>query len=138
MTLNEIQTFLQIPLTETIDEFTEAALRNFQLKCELDVTGQIDQPTINRIKRWNEGEIDTDYIQRPVIKKHYLQPNEYMSYSGRKRAIFLHHTAGWNNPYAVVNDWERDTRGPIGTAYLIGGVNPVTNDAKFDGEILES
>ncbi len=137
MDLNAIQKFLNIPLTETLDEFTEAAIRNFQVKCELDVTGQPDQQTIDRINQWNDGKIDTDFSVNGQIKQYYLRPDEYFTTTEPKRSIFLHHTAGWNNPRAVVNDWERDTRGRIGTAFVIGGVNPVTTDNRYDGEVVE-
>ena len=137
MTIMEIQTFLNIEPTGILDEFTEAAIRNFQAKTELEVTGQPDSKTIDRIIKCQEGFLDTDFTTKLEIKKYYLNPNEYFKTNQRKTAIFLHHTAGWNNPYEVVNAWERDARGPVGTAYVVGGYNPQTNDDRYDGEIVE-
>jgi len=55
-----------------------------------------------------------------------------------KRWIFLHHTAGWNNPYNVMDSWGRDKRGKIATEYVIGGMNIRENTNDYDGEIVQS
>lgn len=138
MTLNEFQQFLNIPTTNEYDEFTLAAIRNFQTKHSLNVTGTIDNLVIEKVNEINEGKLDTDKkLKLTEIKQYRLKSDEYFLTNQPKRSIFLHHTAGWSNPYNVVNDWERDQRGRIGTAYVVGGVDPVTCNAKYDGEILE-
>lgn len=137
MELTEVQKFLNIEESGELDEFTQAAIRNFQIKTEIEVTGQPDTKTIDRILKWQEGFLDTDFSTKLEIKKYYLNPDEYFRTKEPKTAIFLHHTAGWNNPYQVVNDWERDNRGRIGTAYVVGGIDPKTNDDRYDGEIVE-
>lgn len=137
MTLQDIQQFLNIPITDELDDFTQAAIRNFQAKTEIPVTGQLDTITIDRIIKWQEGFLDTDFSTKLEIKKYYLKPDEYFRTDQPKTSIFLHHTAGWENPYKVVDDWERDTRGRIGTAYVVGGYNPKTLDDTYDGEIVE-
>lgn len=137
MTIPQIQQFLNIEDHGELDDFTQAAIRNFQAKTELPVTGQPDAITIDRIIKWQEGFLDTDFSTKLEIKKYYLNPNEYFRTNEPKTSIFLHHTAGWENPYNVINDWERDTRGRIGTAYVVGGVNPKTLDDRYDGEIVE-
>jgi N-acetylmuramoyl-L-alanine amidase len=137
MNLSDLQTYLNIPITNEYDEFTTAAIRNFEIKNGIFPTGQINDEIVKTIDKLNDGLLDTDIKSIPTIKQYRLKSDEYFVTNERKRSIFLHHTAGWHNPYNVVNDWERDQRGKIGTAYLIGGVNPVNLDGKFDGEILE-
>lgn len=132
--INEIQEFLRIPVTGELDDFTNAAFKNFQLNHSL---GQELTEIEEKIKELKMGLLDTDLSTREIINKKYLNPNEYLKTTERKRSIFLHHTAGWNNPYQVVSAWENDTRGPIGTAYVIGGINPVTNDEQYNGDIVE-
>lgn len=76
-----------------------------------------------------------------TVKESYLNSNEYLTYSkgdeSHIKYIFIHHTAGWANPYAVVKDWNADARGKIGTRYIIGGVNHSNNDAQYDGLIVK-
>lgn len=134
--LNQIQTYLNLSLTSELDEFTEAAIRNLQVKHSIPVTGQPDQQTVDLIVKLNEGLIDTD-LTSLSIKKYYLNSDEYFNTNLKKRSIFLHHTAGWDNPYRVINDWEKDKRGRVGTAYVIGGQNPNTLSTQYNGEILE-
>jgi len=52
--------------------------------------------------------------------------------------IFLHHTAGWNNPYRVVDQWAADSRGKIATEFVIGGQDIRNNNAQYDGEIVQA
>lgn len=72
-----------------------------------------------------------------IIHKSFLSKNQYINKDTKKKSIFIHHTAGWNNPYSTINSWERDTRGAVGTHYVIGGINPVTGDTKYDGVVVQ-
>lgn len=96
----------------------------------------------------DQGDLDTDDRERyelPIIEQ-YLKKYSVINgkkvtnyYNGPtpKEYIFLHHTAGWNNPFGVVDDWSNDQRGAVGTHYVIGGINPKTNDDQFDGVIVK-
>ncbi len=76
-----------------------------------------------------------------TVKESYLNSDEYVLYNNNDsthiKYIFIHHTAGWANPYAVVKDWNDDVRGKIGTRYVIGGVNHSNNDSQYDGLIVK-
>jgi len=133
--ISEAQKFLNVPQTGILDELTRAALRNYQQKNGLVASGVLDTETTNRMFV-NGGDLDTDLSKRPIIKSKFLPKDEYLGPS-KKRYIFLHYTAGWENPYNVINGWDADTRGPIATQYVIGGINPVTADPKYDGEIVQ-
>lgn len=133
----EAQKALNIPQSGVVDELTSAALRNYQSKNGLIAHGLLDEATIEKLLPGVGGELDTDFFSKPpVIHTQFLSPGQFLSPS-KKRYIFLHHTAGWNNPYAVISDWNRDARGPIGTQYVIGGPNISTGDPKYDGEIVQ-
>lgn len=71
------------------------------------------------------------------INRYFLPSSEYFSKSEPKY-IFLHHTAGWNNPYKVIDSWSKDNRGKIATEFVIGGQSISGDDFKYDGEILQS
>lgn len=137
--IKEVQQELNIPLTGEYDEFTEAAIRNFQQKNKIPVTGVVDNSTKELLLNNNkDGLISTDLREAPVtISKYLLKSDEYYTTEEKKEWLFLHHTAGWNNPYAVVDAWESDTRGRVGTEYLIGGRHLQTLDSKHDGKIVQ-
>lgn len=136
--IKTIQKQLNIPETGIYDEFTEAAVRNFQLKTNIPVTGIIDNLTKEKLLQDDsDGKIDSDLYSISLIRQYNLPKSEYFVGS-KPRAIFLHHTAGWNNPYQVVDTWAKDTRGKIGTAFVIGGTNFKTGDTQYDGDIVQA
>lgn len=142
MTLEEIkdlQRALNLPLTAEYDQLTEAAVRNFQTKNKIPVSGIFDNATKELLLSGDTGGmISTDLSENThTISKYLLKSDEYFTTDEPKEWLFLHHTAGWNNPFAVVNDWENDTRGKIGTEYIIGGSHLQSLDSKYDGTIVQ-
>jgi N-acetyl-anhydromuramyl-L-alanine amidase AmpD len=139
MDIKLIQTALKIPVTGVYDEFTESAVRNFQLKNNFPASGIVDNATLELLQTsQNDGLISTDLLENnPVIKQRFLSKGQYIDQKTKKRTIFLHFTAGWDNPFNVIADWERDKRGPIGTHFIIGGENAQTLTGKYDGEIVQ-
>jgi len=137
--IKKVQETLKLPQTGQYDEFTEAAVRNYQLKNNLPVSGVVDNTTKELLyKEGTDGFISSDLRENTyIIKKYLLKSDEYFTTEETKHWLFLHHTAGWNNPLGVVNDWETDSRGKVGTEYVIGGVNIQTLDGKYDGEIVQ-
>lgn len=73
-----------------------------------------------------------------VIKK-YLDGGQYVGVSTKKTAIVIHHTAGNYRPDFVIDSWNNDKIGRIGTHYVIGGL-PSSNsfDTSFDGKIYQA
>ena len=132
------QKYLHIEPTGELDSFTEAAIRNFQLKHGLDPSGLLNLET-KELMVIGEIDLSTDLSERydDFIIDYYLPKGEYVEYPTNKEYLFIHHTAGWNNPYRTIDMWGNDTRGRIGTQYVIGGVNPKTEDDSYDGVILK-
>ena len=76
------------------------------------------------------------------IDKAYLDGNEYVKDYGKiqPKNFFIHHTAGWNNPYNTINSWNRDDRGRVATQYCIGGISTKVGsygDDKYNGQVVE-
>lgn len=135
--IRQIQEFLKIPETGTFDEFTEAAIRNFQQKNKLPVTGLLDSATKELIKPINAS-ISTDRLEKvEPIKVKVLKLDEYFKTNEKKEWLFLHHTAGNSDPNSVINGWETDQRGKVGTQFVIGGRNIQTLDEQYDGDIYQ-
>jgi hypothetical protein len=94
---------------------------------------------------WNMmGLVTTDRTEgRPNqtvlnIKQQFLPRNEFFPGPTKKDWLFLHHTAGWENPYNIISDWDRDTRGQIATEFVIGGPRITNNATTFDGEVVQA
>jgi len=69
---------------------------------------------------------------------HYLPKGEYLAGPTNKEWVFLHHTAGWNNPYRTIDHWARDSRGAVATEFVLGGQRVTNNDAEFDGVLVKA
>lgn len=156
--LEQIQFNLGLANTGFLDEFTKAAIRNFQITAGLYPSGLLDDDTLTKMeKRFGvslkiEPKYETNYVKEDnvvipnittdfmevnsKIKDYKLKPGQFINSINKKTLIFIHHTAGWNNPYAVIDDWNLDSRGQIGTHYVIGGPS-IKGDLKYDGEVVK-
>lgn len=138
--IKDIQRKLGIPETGELDNFTQAAWRNYCLKNNIEYSPLVEdehseEPVLHDL---SSGLLDTDKQQEPKIKEYLLKRGQYFQGPTKKEWLFLHFTAGWENPYNVVNDWNNDARGQIGTQYVIGGRNCQTLEDKWDGEIVQT
>lgn len=76
----------------------------------------------NPLRRDGETRENYDFRDPPL-------PNEY---------AFLHHTAGWHNPFKVVDDWGTDGSGRVGTEFVVGGQNCTNGDSTYDGVMVQA
>ena len=112
---------------------TEEAVKEFQEENGLVVDGIAGDKTMEKLFP------STDLQESDAwIEEYHLPMGEYVNNITDKEYIFIHHTAGWNNPYKCIDQWARDSRGRIATQYVIGGPHPKTKDAKYDGVVLEA
>ena len=73
-----------------------------------------------------------------TIKEHWMPKSQYVDDITKKQWLFLHHTAGWHNPYGTINGWANDNRGQIGTEFVLGGQSIRGNDNQYDGTVLQA
>lgn len=135
--IKEIQTQLGIPVTGILDEFTQAAWRNYCLREGINYTALEQDEVEEEIHDLKLGFISTDLQEQPKIKSVPLKRGQFLTTREKKEWVFLHCTAGWDDPIAVVRDWNNDTRGTIGTQFVIGGKHGQTLRDQFDGDIVE-
>lgn len=159
--IKEVQEVLNIPVTGEFDNFTESAVKNFQLKNGLPATGVVDNETRELLlKKENIGFISTDLHEPFILNQEFIvkkvqikektswteivkgkkvvkEINNYFHGPTKKDSIFLHFTAGWDNPYSTITDWENDKRGEVCTQFVIGGRNGQTLEDKYNGEIVQ-
>ena len=142
--VKELQQALGITADGIFGKGTESAVKKFQKDNNLTVDGLVGSKT------WEVIGIDTDneasaqeseYTTKDglTIDRQYLDKDEYVRDYGKIEPLgfFIHHTAGWDNPYNTVSNWNRDKRGRVATQYCIGGTNVKGKAAKYDGVVVE-
>lgn len=116
---------------------TESAVKNFQGSHGLVIDGLVG-PTTQKLIFGEELEKHLDsQITLNNFNIYYLDKDEYHAGPNKPEYLFLHHTAGGENPFAVVDQWNDDTRGKIGTEFLIGGPSVNGKSTKHDGVIIK-
>lgn len=133
-----LQEFLRIPADGDFGAKTDTAVKKWQHKNGLVADGLVGPKT------WDEmGLATTDVSEANIllpdgtsIEKYYLPKGEYKVGPTVKEYLFLHHTAGWNNPYKTIDDWASDSRGSVGTEFVLGGPSVKGNNNLYSGKIL--
>jgi len=137
----ELQQALGIKADGIFGAGTKKAVEAYQKKHHLMVDGIVGPQTLAMIR---EGHVSTDNSERVyspaenlTLHKYFLPQDEYKQGPTRKEYLFLHHTAGWHNPYQTVDGWAKDDRGAIATEFVLGGRSVKGNDDRYDGELVQ-
>ncbi|NKC02041.1 MAG: hypothetical protein GKR90_26565 [Pseudomonadales bacterium] len=145
-----LQTALKITVDGHFGPLTEKAVIRFQLSNNFPVTGIVDSPVwtllLNKpILVLDEIDEDSDISDEyfiteynQTIHRYYLPKGEYVNGPITNEYIFLHHTAGRENPYRTVDHWGRDKRGRVATEFVLGGRNHRTGDTEYDGVMVQA
>ena len=162
--VKEVQQMLGITADGIFGSGTEYSVMQFQARNELTADGIVGPKTYEKLVNQTMGvEVDTDrtdfddsddrddklnYLGSYTtddgleIDRAYLDGNEYVKDYGKIQPenFFIHHTAGWNNPYNTINSWNKDDRGRVATQYCIGGTSVKVGsygDDKYNGTVVE-
>jgi N-acetyl-anhydromuramyl-L-alanine amidase AmpD len=138
----DMQTKLGLQSDGVFGPHTEEAVKLFQTQNGLTADGIVGNKTAQLLGVELET-LDTDNThyntvneQGLIIKKSYMDKDEYFAANKPKKWLYLHHTAGGANPVNVVKDWNNDTRGRIATQFIIGGVG-LDGDTSQEGVVVE-
>jgi hypothetical protein len=138
--VKELQELLEIDADGIFGKGTETAVKNWQTKNGLPADGIVGPKT------WDEmGLATTDASEKVyttenglIINKHFMPADEYCHGPIKPEWVFLHHTAGWHNPYNTINNWANDNRGRVATEFVLGGPSVKGNDDKYDGVMVQA
>jgi hypothetical protein len=138
--VKELQEFLGIGADGIFGKGTESAVKEFQKTNGLTADGIVGPSTWDTM-----GLATTDASEKVfttdnglVVNRHFLPHGEYKNGPINAEWLFLHHTAGWHNPYNTIDAWARDSRGAVATEFVLGGPSVKGNDTKYDGEMVQA
>lgn len=142
-TVREIQQALNIKVDGQFGPKTTQAVIRFQSDNHIVADGVVGPETLEVM-----GILDTDQRTQLIfrtdngltVERRYLPQGEYIVPTAPQNNdyLFIHHTGGWHNPFNVIDEWGRDTRGKIATEFVIGGQNFKTADDEYDGRVVQA
>lgn len=137
----ELQQALGIDADGIFSAGTRKAVKSYQQKNGLLVDGIVGPQTLAAIREAYATTDNSEKVYSPyqglVVNKYFLPKGEYREGPTQKEYLFLHHTAGWNNPYKTVDGWAKDDRGTIATEFVLGGRSVRGDDDHYDGELVQ-
>jgi len=117
-----LQEFLKLTVDGIFGSKTESAVKSYQKKVGLLPDGIVGEKTWAVMGILNTDNAENQEVENALeIKKYFMPEGTYFKGPVKKQWIYLHHTAGWHNPYQVADMWARDTRGNVGTEFVLGG-----------------
>ena len=135
-----LQEFFSITADGIFGKGTELTVKKWQMDNGLVSDGIVGPKTWDAM-----GLATTDNSERSyttdnglVINRHFLPKGEYKEGPIKPEWLFLHHTAGWNNPYKCIDSWGRDSRGAVATEFVLGGQSVKGNDDTYDGVMVQA
>ena len=133
-----LQEFLKIKVDSDFGPQTETAVKAWQKANGLISDGIVGKNTWAAMGILNTDNAENSEVDHALkINQHYMPVGSYFAGPVPKKWIFLHHTAGWENPYQVADMWARDNRGNVATEFILGGQSVRDGNTKFDGELIQ-
>jgi len=135
--VREIQKHLDLTVDGIFGDKTQRAVIQFQYKNALVTDGIVGPKTWAMLFGLTTDVQESLGISHGIeINNHMLSKGEYLPGPTHKEWLFIHHTAGWHNPYRTVDHWSGDNRGRIATEFVMGGPSIHNNDFQYDGDIV--
>lgn len=152
--VKDVQEIVGVAADGIFGKGTAEAVKKWQAANGLDADGLVGRGTLAKMEL-----LDTDngsgtakpedakglYTKKPYkasngleIIEFFMPEDEYKKGPINAEWVFLHHTAGWHNPYNVIKQWDADKNGAISTEFVLGGPSCKGNDEKYDGEMVQA
>ena len=150
--IRQIQQALGIAADGIFGPGTEKAVIAFQKEHGLTADGLVGEQTMNALMSATTDNGESVLVEKftPYRKttrivdnslkltEFFLPHDEYNRGPINADYVFLHHTAGWHNPYSCITQWGRDTRGAIATEFVLGGPSVKGGEDVHDGELVQA
>ena len=138
--VKELQEFLEVGADGIFGKGTDKAVKAWQSSNGLTADGIVGPETWDAMELATTDDSERFYTTENglIINRHFLPKGEYLKGPTKKEYLFLHHTAGWNNPYKTINNWGKDTRGRVATEFVLGGQKVNNNDTQYDGVMVQA
>lgn len=138
--VKELQEFLNIGADGIFGVGTKTSVQKWQANNNLVADGIVGPATWDAMGLATTDNSEQIYTTENglVVERHFLPIGEYKSGPTDKEYVFLHHTAGWHNPFNCIDQWGRDSRGAVATEFVLGGPSVKGNDDKFDGVMVQA
>ena len=138
--VKELQEFLEIGADSIFGKGTDKAVKAWQSSNGLTADGIVGPETWDAMELATTDDSERFYTTENglIINRHFLPKGEYLKGPTKKEYLFLHHTAGWNNPYKTIDNWGKDTRGRVATEFVLGGQKVNNNDTQYDGVMVQA
>lgn len=137
--VKQLQEYLEIGADGVFGPGTEAAVKKWQKENKLAMDGIVGPKTWEAMGLATTDESEQVYTTDNglIVNRHFLPNGEYLNGPSKKEYCFLHHTAGWNNPYKTVRNWGNDTRGRVATEFVLGGQKLTNGNNDYDGVMVQ-
>jgi len=138
--VKDLQEFLGTDADGIFGKGTEAAVKEWQAANGLVADGLVGSATWDAmgLATTDDSEKTYETSNGLIVNRHFLPEGEYKSGPTNKEYIFLHHTAGWHNPYNCIDQWGRDSRGAVATEFVLGGPSVKGNSDEYDGVMVQA
>ena len=138
--VKELQEFLNTNADGIFGVGTKALVQKWQANNNLVADGIVGPATWDAMGLATTDASEQIYTTKNglVVEKYFLPKGEYKNGPTNKEYVFLHHTAGWHNPFRTIDHWGRDSRGAVATEFVLGGQSVKGNDNKYDGKMVQA
>ena len=137
--VKRLQQFLGLNDDGIFGSGTEAAVKKWQSENGLNPDGIVGNKTWAAMEPSSTDNSEKFYTTKEglTIEQHFLPNGEYKVGPTDKEYLFLHHTAGWQDPYKVITGWTGDGS-TVATEFVMGGQSVKGNNDDFDGHVLQA
>ena len=136
--VKQLQEFLKIDADGIFGKGTKASVEKWQSSKGLSVDGIVGPATWKAMGFVVADNADKTYTTGNglVISEYFMKSNQYNKGPINAEWLFIHHTAGWQNPYRTIDSWARN-ESRVSTEFVLGGQSVKGNDDTHDGEVVQ-